>query len=241
MKNNEFLRLPVWYPVLSAHTFITSFVRLRPAAVAALANGESQPKKDSAGARAIEDLKLPMSNIPGNCFTSVDVCSPTDTERFRLKRGAVFSPASAWRFLAESAKVREAAARGEVEYICLKPFRRMNRTREFRLFIRDGQLKAMSQYNLCRHFRRLEGVKIQYWKLAKKFVDSIAWLLPVSNLVMDIYFTGDLQILIVDLNPWGPPTDPLMLRSWDRDWDEETGIVLMPTPTRISGEVEVSF
>lgn len=241
MENKEFLKIPVWYPVLSAHTFITSFVKLRPEAVAALANGESNPEKGSPGAQVLQDLKLPMNNLPGNCFTSVDVCSPTDTERFRAKRGAVYSPASAWRFLAESEKVREAAARGEVEYICLKPFRRMNRTREFRLFIRNGELKAMSQYNLQRHFRRLEAVKEQYWKLAKKFVDSIAWLIPIDELVMDIYFTSDRQILIVDLNPWGEPTDPLMLRTWEHDWDGETGIVLMPTPTRISGEVQVSF
>lgn len=241
MKQNDFLRIPVWYPVLSAHTFPTSFVRLRPEAIAALANGDTHPEKGSAGAKAIEDLAMPMANIPGNCFTSVDTCAPTDTERFDNKRGAVFSPASAWRYLAESEKVRRAAANGEVEYICLRPFRRMNRTREFRLFIYDGKLKAMSQYHLIRHFRRLEGVKEQYWKMADNFVENISWLLPVSELVMDVYFTSDNQILVIDLNKWGEPTDPLMLRTWERDWDAEQGIVLMPVPTQISGDVQVSF
>ncbi len=243
MQNDEsFLRIPVWYPVLASHTFLTSFVRLRPEAVAELADGVKEGgKKHPAVKEAIEALRRPMSAIPGNCFTAVDVCAPTDTERFEFKRGAVFSPESAWRYLAESRKVRAAAAAGQVEYICLRPFRRMNRTREFRLFIRDGELNAMSQYHLIRHFRRLEGVKQDYWKQAKKFIDTVSWLLPLRTLVMDIYFTSDRQILIVDLNPWGGTTDPLMLRSWSRDWSESAGIVLMPPPTRISGEVHVSF
>lgn len=244
MKTNEdnFLRTPVWYPVLSAHTFLTSFVRLRPEAVADLAEGIDAPDNEHPAVKeAIESLRQPMSAIPGNCFASVDCCAPTDTERYEAKHGAVFSPESAWRFLARSAKVREAAREGKVEYICLRPYRRMNRTREFRLFIRDGKLSAMSQYHLVRHFRRLEGVKKDYRKAADKFVDSIAWLLPMKDVVMDIYFTSARQILIIDLNAWGEPTDPLMLRSWDRDWSEPAGIVLMPPPTRISGDVNVSF
>lgn len=237
----NFLRAPVWYPVLSGHTFLTSFVRLHPEAVAELAAGNPGDRKTAAVTDAIESLRRPMSAIPGNCFAFVDCCAPTDTSRFELKRGAVFSPESAWRFLALSEKVRTAASRGEVEYVCLRPFRRMNRTREFRLFIRDGKLNAMSQYHLIRHFRRLEGVKNEFWTRAEKFIDSIAWSLPLKDLVIDIYFTSEHQILIIDLNCWGEPTDPLLLNSWSRNWPETTGIHLMPPPTRISGDVNVSF
>lgn len=117
----------------------------------------------------------------------------------------------------------------------------MNRTREFRLFIRDGKLNAMSQYHLIRHFRRLEGVRNSFWEQAADFVDRIAWLLPLKTLVMDIYFTSSGKILIIDLNPWGEPTDPLLLQSWERDWSVPAGIVLMDPPTRIYGDVNVSF
>lgn len=237
----NFLRAPVWYPALSGHTFLTSFVRLHPEAVAALAAGVTDGRESEAVAAAIESLRLPMSAIPGNAFAFVDTCAPTDTERFELKRGAVFSPESAWLYLALSEKVRTAAANGEVEYICLRPFRRMNRTREFRLFIRNGKLSAMSQYNLNKHFRRLESVKLDYWNRAEKFVDSIAWCLPLKDLVIDIYFTSELQILILDLNCWGEPTDPLLLQTWDRNWKDPAGIILMPPPTRITGDINVSF
>lgn len=248
MKDSEdFLRMPIWYPVLAGHTFLTSFVKLRASALRALIDGETEEDCEDdddlnpAVEEVIEDLRRPMAAIPGNCFVCVDRCAPTDTERFYGKRGAVYSPQSAWKYLALSEKVRNAARRGEVEYICIRPFRRMNRTREFRLFIRDRKLNAMSQYYLVRHFRRLEGVKKHYWEMAEDFVADIAWLLPLKDLVMDIYFTSSEKILIIDLNPWGDPTDPLLLRRWDRDWKKPAGIVLMPPPTRISGDVNVSF
>jgi hypothetical protein len=238
MEKNDFCRTPVWYPVLAGHTFLTTFVKLHDDEIKALADGKSEGKSV---ADVINRMRLPMNSIPGNCFVSVDTVSPTDTERFKGKRGAVFSPESAWFFLAKSQKVRTAAAAGQVEYVCIRPFRRMNQTREFRLFIHNGKLSAMSQYWLIRHFRRLEGIKKNLWKKGETFFEKIAWALPVKNLVMDIYLTSDGDILVIDINPWGKPTDPLLLRTWDRDWDQETGIVLMPPPWKISGDVNVSF
>ncbi|MFA7230309.1 MAG: hypothetical protein WC071_03470 [Victivallaceae bacterium] len=238
MSSKDVLKTPAWYPALASHTFITSFVKLHDKEIKALAAGEENGKKVS---DIIERMRLPMYSIPGNCFVSVDTCSPTDTERFYAKRGAVHSPESAWKFLAKSEKVRRAAANGEVEFICIRPFRRMNQTREFRLFIHKGELKAMSQYWLIRHFRRLEGIKKDLWKKACKFVDKVAWMLPSDTLVMDIYLTSDDNILIIDLNAWGEKTDPLLLRKWERDWNKEVGIILMPPPWKISGDVNVSF
>lgn len=245
-KKENFLRLPVWYPILAGHTFLTSFVKLRLEALALLASGENlelenKGKVNPVVASVIEDLRKPMAAIPGNCFISVDSCAPTDTERFLNKRGAVYSPESAWRVLAQSDKVRWAASKGKVEYICLRPFRRMSWPREFRLFILDGQLNAMSQYHLIRHFRRLEGIRGKLWEQAKEFVDRISWMLPIKTLVMDVYFTSSGEILIIDLNPWGEETDPLLLRRWDRDWSIPAGIVLMDPPKKISGDISVSF
>ena len=98
----------------------------------------------------------------------------------------------------------------------------------------------MSQYHLIRHFRRLEGVKDGYWKKACDFVDEIVWRLPVKTLVIDIYITSAKDILIVDLNRW-EECDPLLLRSWERDWNESAGILVMDPPIAVSGDVKVSF
>jgi hypothetical protein len=235
--NEDICRTPKWYPEFAEYTFLTSFVKLHPEEIKALSLGVTEgPEVDG----VIERLAAPMKSIPGNCFVFVDSVAPTDTERFRGKRGAVYSPQSAWRYLAESEKVRIAASEDRVEYVCIRPFRRMSQPREFRLFIYDGKLKAMSQYWLIRHFRRLEGPKQEFWEKAERFVEQIAWILPCPTVVMDIYFTSGGEILIIDFNPWGEPTKPLLMRSWDIDWNEQIGIKLIPPPTKISGDINVS-
>ena len=238
MNNNdhEFFRIPHWYPYFSAYTFKTSFVRLRPEAAAFLAASDEERKELSKNIsrQVIADLKAPMSHIHGNCFVSVDCCAPTDTERFLKKKGAVYSPESAWKFLCQSEKVRKAAAAGKAEFICLRPFRHINKAREFRLFIYGGELCAMSQYWLIRHFPLLDKKGSVYWQMAQEMVGSTVWELPVENFVMDIYITSDNEILVIDLNPWGEPTDPLLMRTWERDWSTPAGIVLMPSPVAVS-------
>ena len=211
---------------------------LQPEEIAVLKEGE---KRGAAVKGLLPRLETAMSTFLYTRFVSVDLVAPTDTERFRLKRGAVRSARSAWNILAESEKVRQSAARGEVSCICIRPFRRMDVTREFRLFIRGGKLQAMSQYWLIRHFRRLVELRQTYWSKAEKFVNEIGPVLEQRDCAMDIYFTAGGRILIVDINPWGPPTDPLMLNSWDRDWNATSGCFIVPPPHTVSGDVNVSF
>ncbi|MBR2373256.1 MAG: hypothetical protein IKA87_03390 [Lentisphaeria bacterium] len=240
---SPFWLMPNWYTQLAAHTFITTFVPLGSEVIGLLKDGalEDLDEEERLSSQIIEELRQPMSEIPGNCFVCVDSCAPTDTERFALKGGAVHSAESAWKYLLASAKVRSAAAEGLVSTICIRPFRNMTPAREFRLFIKDGKLKGMSQYHLIRHFRRLEGVKENLWGRCQLFINAISWRLPKDPMVMDIYFTsGYERILIVDLNPWGEGTDPLLFK-WDENWDEVPGLRLMASPTEISGDVNVSF
>ena len=66
--------------------------------------------------------------------------------------------------------------------------------------------------------------------------------LPVKDVVIDIFLESDDQtVKIIDLNCWGEPTDPLLLRTFDQDWSAVNGIKLMLPPTKISGDVAVSF
>lgn len=229
---------PYWYPTLAAYTFMTSFVKLKDEEVDALALGEF---KGEIAEGVIKRLALPMNSIKGNAFVFTDIAAPTDTVRFSAKRGAVYSPESAWKVLSKSDKIKKAAKDGLVKYICIRPFRRMNKMREFRLFIKGGKLKGMSQYWLERHFKRLEKRKGEYWEKAGLFLEEIAWLLPAEDLAMDIYFTSENEVLVIDLNPWGMPTDALLFKDWERDWECDEGLKTIPPPFKISGEVNVSF
>ncbi len=235
---SDVCRIPNWYPRFSSHSLPTSFVALNPAEIRALIAAD----QDSAAAKGvIERLHLVMRNFSYNRFVSVDLAAPTDTPRFQSKRGAVRSAESAWRILTHSTKVKNSALRGEVTAITIRPFRRMEPAREFRLFIKDGKLKAMSQYWLTRHFARLQGTQEEFWAKAYDFVERNGWALPVKDIVIDVYFTSSGKILVMDLNPFGSPTDPLMLNTWDQDWTVFHGIKIVPPPCVIKGEVNVSF
>jgi hypothetical protein len=186
-------------------------------------------------------LKGAMKAFSGSKFVSVDCAAPTDTERFASKNGAVYSSESAWKYLALSEKVRKSVASGQSDHICVRPYRRMSHPREFRIFIKDKKLLGMSQLWLIRHFRRIEGRKDELWKKADAFFHETSWLFPMLTAAVDVYFTSSGRIMIVDINPWGEPTSPLLFKSWDHGWENAGGLRIIPPPIKIGGDVKVSF
>ncbi len=234
-------RIPNWYPRLSTFSLPTSFVALNELEIAALAAGETADSPVSQ--KVLPRLEKAMSRYGYNRFLSVDLAAPKDSRRFAEKRGAVRSAKSAWNVLADSEIVRASAQRGEVSCICVRPFRRMDHAREFRLFIKDGKLFAMSQYWLDRHYPKMQKYARQYWAAAVSFIGENIWAFPLKDIVADIYFTSDGEILVMDLNPLAPETDPLMFNNWSSfDWTgEPAGLLIVPEPRELSGDVNVSF
>ncbi|HOK04757.1 MAG TPA: hypothetical protein P5270_02550 [Victivallales bacterium] len=237
-KKFDCLKTSNWYKSLANYTFPTSFVKLSDNEKELLVNGIHEGEQIT---EAIHRLRGAMKVFFGNKFVFVDCAAPTDTERFRLKGGAVYSAESAWKYLALSEKVRKSIANGDSDHICVRPFRRMGKPKEFRLFIKDKKLLGMSQLWLIRHFKRLEGIKEKLWEMANTFFSEVSWLLPAVSCTMDIYFTASGRILIVDFNPWGEPVSPLLFRSWDNDWENNGKIKIIPPPIKIKGDVKISF
>jgi len=237
----EKCRIQNWFPRLSAFSLPTSFVYLSPAEIQALAEGKTAD--DPAAEHAVRRLVSVMSLFSYNRFLGTDLAAPVDSERFMSKRGAVRSAESGWNVLASSKKIREAAQRGEVSCISVRPFRRVDISREFRLFIKCGKLFAMSQYWLTRYFPRIEKRKDEFWQQAVDFVNENSWAFPLQDVAADVYFTSSGRILIMDLNPLEAPTDPLMFNTWEAfQWDKEPmGIRMVPPPHVISGNINVSF
>ena len=238
MNNAKSYKMQDWYKQLKKYCFPAEFLPLNAEELKAM-------KQKDASNEILHGLQKKltkvMSRFSGYRFVSTDTVSPTDTVRFREKRGAVSSAKSALKILLESAKVQQALEADEVTSICVRPFRRMQPAREFRLFIKDGKLAAMSQYWLIRHFRRLPDRQERYWDAAEKFVRKHIADFPETTIVMDIYFTSAGEIMIVDFNPWGSPTDPLMFNDWERDWNTPSGCVIVPPPHTVSGDINVRF
>lgn len=238
--SSKFYRMQEYYPKLSSVSFPAMFVPVSKEILAALASGDVE----SGTVKKFVDEKLTpaMKNIPSPRFVSVDIAAPLDSPDFPSRRGAVGRGMEAWKLLASSPKIRTLAGEGKIEAVVIRPFRRMDIPREFRLFIKDGKLVGMSQYHLVRHFRRLVEREEEYMEKVKAFVKEIAPFLPEKDIVADIYFTHSRRIILVDLNVWGAPTDPKMFK-WDSSpfQAEKPLYGIVPSPQTVSGELKVKF
>ena len=227
-----------WYTSLASYTFPTVFIRLTEEEIATIVNNE----KSSKPARSlVNKIHHVVQTLPGKSFIYADCCAPTDSSLFRKRVGAVNSGDLGWEILLESVKVREAFKTGKTERICLHPYRRMAQLREFRIFIKNRKTVGMSQLFLEHHHPKIEQQKNFIWNKARSFINEIALFLPSSDVIVDVYLTSRNELMIIDMNTWGPPTEPLLFRTWDRDWEKGTGFRLVKKPVRLKGEVSVSF
>lgn len=226
-----------WYSSLADVSFPTVFVRLSAREIELLLDGDVTVAESQ---RLAARLQAAISALPYLSFVGADVCAPTDSPHYRPGKG-LSSGTVAWQWLAASPKVQAALRADQTERLTVRPFRRMDKTREFRLFIHEGRLAAMSQYCLERHFARLDKRQAEIWEKGLQFTATIRAFLPSPTLIADVYLRSDGQVMLVDLNPWGPPTAPLLLRTWDRDWQQTLGLKLIGEPVTMKGDVSVSF
>ncbi len=223
-KNINNIAISNWYPTLADYTLPATFVKLKEKELKLIAN---KVEKGSAVESIISRIKQAKSSFSRKVFVSADILTPTDTDKFKIKKGAIYSAKSIWKNLINSLKVRTAAKNESFEFICIRPFRNFTYPREFRLFIYNRELKLMSQYWQTRHYHRLLIQKNFFWMKAKELIEEIAWLLPNNNIVLDIYFTSKNRIILIDFNVWEEPTKPLLARTWNLDWNKIYGIKIL--------------
>jgi hypothetical protein len=225
-------KISEWYPFLGHLTFPTVFL--------ALSSEECSVLQENKALASLEErISRAIASLPGSCVVGVDSCMPTDSASFQ-KSKALKNGKLALKMLSESDKVKAALADGD-KTITVRPYRRMDKTREFRLFVKGGDLKAMTQRNLERHFKRLEARRELYWQKGLDFIQEIKKYIAEKDYVVDIYFTSTADVMIVDFNSWGEPTLPLLMKTWDRDWASAEGLKLMAEPIQLGGDIKVSF
>lgn len=231
------IRISDWYTVLGEYSFPTVFLRLNNEETTDLIAGN---ETSAASRSAMARLQKSINAVFGTAFVSADACAPDDSPLFHQGRWVSFGK-TAWRLLSSSEKTRTAFHHGHTDCLTVRPFRRMDPTREFRMFVKDRSLVAVSQLCLDRHYPQLLKRSQEIWQKSRKLTETTRLGLPADDLAIDIYLTSDGSLLIVDINDWGTPTDPLLLRTWDRDWNSEVGMKLIPPPVRMKGDISVSF
>lgn len=104
-------------------------------------------------------------------------------------------------------------------YVCLRRFHQLNPASEFRVFVREGKLAAISQrdaatfYPFMAEFRSEAEAKIRSF-----FDEHIAGQFPLDSYVFDVYIDVPprRKVWLIDFSPVGPSTEALLF-----DWEEK--------------------
>jgi len=225
-----------WYSNIGEYSFPTIFLHLNKQEINSLCTGETE---GTIVENIIARINHACKSLPGSCFVSADCVAPTDSPHYNSK--SVSGGKRAWRLLTTSKKVKENFKNGNCQKIVVRPFRRIDKVKEFRLFFYQRELKAMSQYLLTRHFARFAKKREQLWQKAQTLSKNIAYLLPNENQVVDVYLCANGRLLIIDLNEWAKETDPKLLKTWELDWQKQLGLKMIEAPIKMKGDISVSF
>lgn len=88
--------------------------------------------------------------------------------------------------------------------------------REFRCFIRQRSLVGISQRDPTQFFPQLQGDMPTFSRLIKPFItQKVLPVFPLANYTCDVYVATTGSVKIVDFNPIGGTTSPLLF-----DWEE---------------------
>ncbi|KAJ4460449.1 putative cell division cycle protein [Paratrimastix pyriformis] len=99
--------------------------------------------------------------------------------------------------------------------LVLRKYFALHHSNEFRCFVREGRLLAISQREAT-HFPHLKKSIGQLSDTIEKFWQAVVRTrFPIPSYVFDVYVSLNERVYIVDFGLWGPSTDPLLF-----DWDE---------------------
>ncbi|KAI9595645.1 hypothetical protein BDF19DRAFT_422518 [Syncephalis fuscata] len=125
--------------------------------------------------------------------------------------------------------------------LVLRQWRTINPAHEFRCFVRENQLIAISQRDMA-HYAFLKPVKNKILNAIRYFyINIVKDKFEQSNFVFDIYFDKlepEATMLIIDFAPFGGSTNPLLF-SWEEltAMDVATGVTVVRLMPAEAGQI----
>ncbi|PJD95105.1 MAG: hypothetical protein CK426_07295 [Legionella sp.] len=88
---------------------------------------------------------------------------------------------------------------------------------EFRLFVYQNKVTAISQYNTYCHYPSYNDTELQkkIVKRLKNFAEELSPLIKLDNYILDLALIGD-RVIVIELNPFHPSTGACLF-SWQTD------------------------
>ena len=115
---------------------------------------------------------------------------------------------------------------GELEEgfeLILRRWKDINPGMEFRCFVKDHKLIAISQRDIASCYEFIEQHEEDICSdIAKFFKNKVAYKFPDSSYTFDVYRYSAQKVLLIDFNPFGAQTDPLLFT-----WGELTDPALL--------------
>lgn len=160
------------------------------------------------------------NNFPEGCFIKLGSRSPKDSWLINKNGMCCKDGKYAVALLFDSERIMDdlyiAEHNNYLPYIVLRKWINIDPWREFRCFVRDGELVGISQYFYQSYFPEIIENKEDIEKVIKDKVKAIRNLLPTDTVIVDFVYNDDKTTTIIEFNPYDIDTDPCLF-NWKQD------------------------
>ena len=230
-----------WPPELMRLSFATRLFRLTPVERDNLSllfeayNG-GQAQIDEATINSLrQQLTEEIAHFPHGAFVKLSSRSPKDAWDARDQKWKVFEGSAALQWFAESERIHDdlCAARtsNEPVYIAIREWRDICPQDEWRVFIKERRIVAVSQYDYYNSYPNMHGeIGSIRWAI-DQFWPTLKAALHLDTVIADLWVrsnaheTGRVwEARLIEINPYGNWTDPCLL-DWlkEPEWSSGTG------------------
>ncbi|WCK57306.1 ATP-grasp domain-containing protein (plasmid) [Aneurinibacillus sp. Ricciae_BoGa-3] len=157
--------------------------------------------------------------FPEGIFLRNDKRSPKDSDAFlngKLRPARTAQEAISFCLLSERTWVdfRDAKEHGHLPILVARKWMDFKPEREFRCFIKNGRLFAITQYDYQNHYEWVTNHVDSIKARIISFIEEIKSLLPCDTLVVDVHI-NDQGITIIETNPYGL-SDPCLFEDYEQ-------------------------
>ncbi|XP_043230807.1 cell division cycle protein 123 homolog [Amphibalanus amphitrite] len=177
------------------------------------------------------ELRAAVAAVGGAAFVKLNWSAPADVRWLSVGRALrCQSPEDVHLLLRSSGRLQrdlctpfegcaDAGAASADLHLVVRRWEDINPAAEFRCFVVEGHLIAISQREISQYFPHLERDSSSIiTDITSFFKEKIQAKFPLQNYVFDVYRSTKDHVRLVDFSPLAPPTDPALFT-----WGQLTG------------------
>jgi hypothetical protein len=161
-----------------------------------------------------------INDLGGSVFIKLGSRSPKDSFIGNVLKGfCCHNDKEVFDLLFDSERIMEDSYRyymNDGGYLVLREWKDIKKYEEFRCFVSDRKLEAISQYEYFNYFPKIVENKITIQNIILAKFQQIKDYIP-SDCILDIWVKNYKEAVVIELNPLGIDTDPCLF-SWN-EWN----------------------